>query len=108
MDRLEAALPTLLPVHTVNNALVVLMSLFYGRMDMHPTVCTAVIGGLDTDCNGATAGSIVGAASGYRQLDSPLIEPLHDTIKPLIIGFQDITMDELARRQLDVYRRMND
>ena len=107
MGRLEAALPSLHPVHTVNNALVVLMSLVYGRMDLHPTVCTAVMAGLDTDCNGATAGSIVGASSGYRQLDSPLIEPLHDTIKPRVIGFQDITMHELARRQLDVFRRMN-
>jgi ADP-ribosylglycohydrolase len=107
MDRLEAAHPTLHPVHTVNNALVVLMSLFYGGMDLHPTVCTAVMGGLDTDCNGATAGSIVGAASGYQKLDSPLIEPLHDSIKPRVIGFQDITMHELARRQLDVYKQMN-
>jgi ADP-ribosylglycohydrolase len=106
MDRLEARFPTLHPVHTVNNALVVLMSLFYGEMDLHQTVCTAVMGGLDTDCNGATAGSVVGAASGYQQLDSPLIAPLRNTIKARLVGFEEITVQELARRQLDVHRRV--
>ena len=60
--------------------------------------------GLDTDCNGATCGSIVGAASGALSLQSNLIAPLNDTIKPLVFGFSDITMTELAERTLAVHR----
>ena len=73
-------------------------------MDFHRTICTSVACGLDTDCNGATCGSIVGAAAGSAALSSNLISPLNDTIKPLVFGFSDIGMAELAERQLAVYQ----
>lgn len=32
-----------------------------------------------------------------------LVEPLHDTIKPRVIGFQEVSMTELAERTLKVH-----
>ena len=32
-----------------------------------------------------------------------MIPPLNDTIKPSVIGFQEITMKELAKRTFDVH-----
>ena len=103
MDRLEERYADLHPAHTINNALVVLMAIVYGEMHNHRSSCLAVMGGLDTDCNGATAGSITGAAAGYESLDKRLIAPLNDTIKPRVFGFQETSIRELAERQLQVF-----
>ena len=102
MDWVEANFGELSGVHTVNNALVVIGAMIYGDENFHKSVCLSVEGGWDTDCNGATCGSILGAIKGYSKLDSSLVSPLNDTVKPNVIGFQEITMTELARRTLEV------
>ena len=94
------------PVHTVNNALVVIGAMIYGRMDFHQSICSSVEGGWDTDCNGATCGSIAGAASGAKGLKSSLVAPLNDTIKPKVFGFEEVAMAELAARTLSVHRKI--
>ncbi|HMB00811.1 MAG TPA: ADP-ribosylglycohydrolase family protein, partial [Spirochaetota bacterium] len=58
MAQVEKNYSNLSPVHTINNALIVVMALLYAPYDFNAAVCTAVMAGLDTDCNGATAGSI--------------------------------------------------
>ena len=44
------------------------LALLEGGLDFTRTITTAVMCGTDTDCNSATAGSIVGAAIGYDAL----------------------------------------
>jgi len=107
MDRLDRRYSNLHPVHVVNNALIVVMSLFYGKLNPDRTMCIAVMGALDTDCNGATAGSIVGAASGWKNFGGKLAAPRHDTVKPTVFGFQEITLTELAKRTCRVYRQVS-
>jgi hypothetical protein len=106
MERIEGALPGMSPVHTINNALICVLSLFYGHMDTTLAITTSVMCGHDTDCNGATVGSIVGAAAGKRQFDDLLAARLNDTIRPAMIGFQEVTMRELAERTLVQFRRV--
>ena len=77
--------------------------MIFGQMDFHQSICTSVEGAWDTDCNGATCGSIVGAASGAKGLNSSLVAPLNDTIKPKVFGFEDIAMSELADRTRKVH-----
>jgi hypothetical protein len=77
-------------------------------MDPVDGPCIAVSCGLDTDCNGATVGSIVGASSGRRALRQELAAPLHDTIRPSLVGFGDVKMGELAQRWAVVWHRIND
>lgn len=108
MEKLEAKFGTMSPVHTVNNALIVVMSLFYGKMDPDKSICCSVMGALDTDCNGATTGSIVGAAAGRRKFGGRLAAPLNDTVKPLVFGFQETTLHELAKRTLAVHKKVKD
>ena len=107
MDKLEARYPEMSPVHTINNALICVLSLIYGRMDTRLTTTIAVMAGLDTDCNGATVGSIVGAASGRAHFDAAFAAPLNDRVKPSMIGFSDTTMRELAERHLAVWKRVD-
>jgi len=106
MERVEAALPGMSPVHTINNALICVLSMFYAKMQPTRAICTSVMCGHDTDCNGATVGSIVGAASGRRRFEDALAGRLHDTIKPSVIGFEQVSMRELAERTLTQFRRV--
>ena len=108
MDKLDKKYAKMSSVHTVNNALICVMALFFGNMDPDKSICTSVMGALDTDCNGATVGSIVGAASGRKKFGGKLVDPLNDTIKPLVFGFQKITMKELAERTMKVYKGIRD
>ncbi|MDL1863096.1 hypothetical protein FBR04_19010, partial [Betaproteobacteria bacterium PRO7] len=39
------------PVHTINNAALVIMGLLHGKLDLGKTICMTVMGGWDTDCN---------------------------------------------------------
>ncbi len=98
MTRVEGAVGAMNPVHTINNALVCVLSLFYGGMDPTRAPATAVMCGHDTDCNGATVGSIVGAAAGRARFGGRLAPRLNDAIRPAMIGFERVTMTELARR----------
>ncbi|MEK7413932.1 MAG: ADP-ribosylglycohydrolase family protein [Planctomycetota bacterium] len=105
MDRIEARWPDMSAVHTINNALICIMALFYGKMDTLQTQAIAVMGGLDTDCNGATVGSIVGAAAGRQRFRDDLAKPLNDTIKPQMLGFQEVRMRSLAERSAVQWQR---
>ena len=97
-DRLEEKYGCLDKVHTVNNACVVLQGLLYGDGDFARTICLAVMGGWDTDCNGATAGSIMGAMLGGAALPESWVAPLNDTIHTGLAGFGETRISDLAER----------
>jgi ADP-ribosylglycohydrolase len=98
------ARPFMSPVHTINNAAFCVAALIHGRLDSRAATTIAVMAGADTDCNGASVGSIAGAACGRKRFDPGLAAPLHDTIRPSLIGFQEVTMAQLARRTAAVWR----
>ncbi|MGQ9683141.1 MAG: ADP-ribosylglycohydrolase family protein [Anaerolineae bacterium] len=93
-------------VHTINNAVIVLLGLLYGEMDLGLTVCIAVMGGLDTDCNGATAGSIIGAMLGAKRLPERWTAPLNDRLLSIVVGYQDNRISDLAQRTLAVAQKV--
>lgn len=105
-DAIEAKLGHYDPVHTNNNAAVVTASLLLGGMDPHHSITLAVMGGWDTDCNGATVGSIVGASVGAAKLPKNWIEPLHDTLYAGMAEEHPIAISEAARRSVGVSRRV--
>jgi ADP-ribosylglycohydrolase len=51
-------------VYTNNNTALVVAAVLLGGHDFEKVITTAVMGGWDSDCNGATAGSIIGAMRG--------------------------------------------
>lgn len=106
MDRLEARFPAMSPVHAINNALVCVIALVYGKMDTRLAPTTAVMAGLDTDCNAATVGSITGAAAGRAAFDEAFAAPVGDRLRPDVIGFADLSLGDLARRHAAVWNRI--
>ena len=108
MARVEAEYRATDPHHVIPNALICIVGMAYGTMKPHDSICLAVSAGLDTDCNGATVGSIVGAVHGRRNFESPLAGRLNDTIKSTLAGVESVTMIELARRTWTQWRRVHD
>jgi len=106
MDR-EDVLRRMSPVHTINNAVVCVLALLCAEPLIDAAACAAVSAGIDTDCNGATVGSVIGAMTGMATYRGRLAARLNDTIKPEVFGFQEVRMSELARRHAAVWRRID-
>ena len=60
----------------------------------------AVETGFDTDCNGATVGSILGMAFGIKSIPSYWTEPLHDTLHTSIFGIGTVQISACAKATL--------
>lgn len=86
------------PVHTINNAALVLLGLLYGEGDYERSITISVMGGMDTDCNGATTGSILGVILGAKNLPEKWIKPLNNRIESYVIGFNNSLVSDLAQR----------
>jgi len=94
------------PVHTINNAAMVLLGLLYGKGDYERGVTISVMGGLDTDCNGATAGSILGATLGAKALPEKWVNPLNDRIESFVLGFNNSRISDLAKRTFKIAKEV--
>lgn len=87
-------------VHTINNAALAAAALLYSDGDYERAICYVVMGGWDTDSNGATVGSILGTMRGAKQLPEKWIAPLHNRIRSSLKGFDNAAFDDLARRTM--------
>ncbi|ACL69222.1 ADP-ribosylglycohydrolase family protein [Halothermothrix orenii] len=89
-------------VHTINNAALLTAAIVYGKGNYEKTICLAVMGGWDTDCNGATVGSILGTLLGAKRLPDKWIKPLNNRIRSSLKGFDNVRIDELAKRTFNL------
>ena len=87
-------------VHTINNAAIVTMALLYSKGDFHHGITIAVMAGWDTDCNGASVGSILGVMKGASGLPKKWISPLKDRITTLVAMDRHLKLSELANRTM--------
>lgn len=85
-------------VHSINNAALVAAALLYGEGDFEKSICNVVMGGWDTDSNGATVGSILGTMLGAQQLPAKWIAPLDNRIRSSLKGFDNSEISALAFR----------
>ena len=83
--------------HTISNAMIVAIALLWGAGDFTKTLGYAVMAGFDTDCNGATAGSVLGLMLGASALPNNWIEPLQDTLQTGVAGYYSVKISDLAR-----------
>lgn len=76
--------------HTIPNAMIVTAALLYGGGDFGKTICTAVQSGFDTDCNGATAGSVIGMIIGADKIGVEWTKPLNNKINTTVLGMESV------------------
>lgn len=92
-------------VHTNNNAALCVASIIFAKGDFEKSLTTAVLG-WDTDCNGATVGSIMGAILGAKNIPKKWSDPLNDTLYSEIPGFHPIAISECANRSYNIYMKL--
>lgn len=88
-------------VHTINNACIVAAALILGGRDIGRINSIAVMGGLDTDCNGATAGSIAGAMYGTDAISARWIDCFNDTLHTAIVEHNVVKISDVAEKTFD-------
>ncbi|MBD3177868.1 MAG: ADP-ribosylglycohydrolase family protein [Armatimonadia bacterium] len=82
--------------HTISNAMIVAIGLLWGEGDFALSICRSVQPCFDTDCNGATVGSIMGALLGYDALPEPWLSPMKDTLITGVAGYHRVKISEMA------------
>lgn len=85
-DRILAKYAGMSGAHTLNNAALTVAGLVYGQRDFEKTIALTVMGGVDTDCTGATSGSLLGAILGAKRLPKKWVEPLGTRAESYILG----------------------
>jgi hypothetical protein len=90
--------------HTISNAEVVAIGLLWGEDDFTHTITRAVMAGFDTDCNGATTGSLWGMRHGIRTIPTHWAAPLQDTFQSSIEGYYQYSIQKLASEMVDLAR----
>ena len=76
--------------------MIVTMALLCGGGDFGTSVCLAVQSCFDTDCNGATVGSIVGIRNGESGIDPYWYAPFEKRLYTSIEGYNLVEIPALA------------
>jgi len=87
--------------HTIPNAMIVAAALLYGKGDFGRSICMSVENGFDTDCNGATVGSILGMAKGVVGIDNCWTEPIGDKLNTSIFGVGTVKISDRAKMTME-------
>ncbi|MFB3894845.1 MAG: ADP-ribosylglycohydrolase family protein [bacterium] len=92
---------------TIQNACFTILGLLYGNYDFTKTIAYTVMAGDDTDCTGATAGSILGVILGANQIPDKWYSRFNDRIVSYVRGMEDNKISELAKRTLAISTRIS-
>lgn len=86
--------------HVIPNACIVTAAVLYGGGDFLKSICFAVSEGFDTDCNGATVGSVVGMMRGAAAIPESWLEPFHGKLRTQMFEIGDVTFEEMIEKTL--------
>lgn len=87
--------------HTISNAMIVTAALLYGEGDFGKSICIAVGMAFDTDCNGATVGSILGMRGTDDCIDDYWKKPVNGKIHTSIFGIGTVNIEDCVEKTLD-------
>ena len=86
--------------HTISNAEICAAALLYGKGDFARSICIAVQNGFDTDCNGATVGSMCGIMKGIDNIGKEWYENLNGTLETSLCRYPRVSLDEYVEKTL--------
>ena len=88
--------------HTISNAEVVCIALLWGESDFTKTIARAVMAGFDTDCNGATVGSLWGMMHGVRGIPPVWTKPIEDQFQTTVAGYHNYSISRMADEMVEL------
>lgn len=100
LDRLHAEYKDLSPVHTLNNLALVMWALVNHQSDFSTAIGAVVMAGLDTDCNAATVGGLLGLAG--ARIPEHWTGPWNGRIAVSLAGMDELQLDDLVARTVRV------
>lgn len=83
-------------VHTINNATFCIAAIIRYKNDFRNAVAFAVECGCDTDCNGATVGSFMGALLGEAAIPCDLKDAINDTFSVGVSPYDNFSIRAFA------------
>lgn len=92
--------------HTNSNAVICAVAFLWGEDDFGTSICRAVMPGFDTDCNGATVGSIFGMMRGADAIPHSWQAKLNNTLKTSMTGYETVSVDKIARDTFVVCKKL--
>ncbi len=84
--------------HTNNNACLTVFGLMIGGTDITKVLSETVAMGMDNDCTAATAGSIVGAIVGKKNMPAHWYKNFNNSINSYLIGIDEMKIDDVVNR----------
>ncbi len=93
-------------VHTNNNICLMVFGLILGKGDFLKTISDIVGMGMDNDCTAASAGSIIGAIVGVKNIPSYLITRLCNTCDTYLNDTQSFKIDDMAQRFIAITNKI--
>ena len=102
LDNIDKAYGHYSWVHTINNAAAVAAGLLWADGDFSAAIGLTVQAGMDTDSNGATAGSVAGVLVGASGIPRHWVDPLEDRVTTAVFGYDNVTIGSLAERTIDL------
>lgn len=87
--------------HVISNAMTVVAGLLYGEGDFGKSICTAVGMAFDTDCNGATVGSILGMRGGIDCISDCWKKPINNKIHTSIFGVGTVDIEKAVDKTME-------
>ncbi len=86
--------------HTNSNAMIVTMALLCGEKDFGKSICFAVHSAFDTDCNGATVGSIIGIMNGIEAIPEYWSAPFEGKLATSVMDYTFTDVDTLTEHTI--------
>ena len=87
--------------HTISNAEIVTAALLYGKGDYSLSVGMAVQIGFDTDCNGATVGSVIGLKNGLSAIPPAWLAPVNGKLETSLFGVNTVEIEDLIAKTME-------
>lgn len=87
--------------HTISNAMIVAAALLYGEGDFGKSICIAVGFAFDTDCNGATVGSILGMRGGIDCINDYWKKPINNKIHTSLFGIEMVDIEKAVDKTME-------
>lgn len=87
--------------HTISNAMIVAAALLYGGGDFGKSICCAVGMAFDTDCNGATVGSIIGMRNTVDGIEECWKKPINGKIHTSIFGVGTVDIEKAVEKTFE-------